>query len=189
MCVCVCVCVCTISTAVSSIILGGVADDARVGPRVLIICGLLVQGLSTCGQALVSDISQLYLVRILFAIGQGAVTAPALAIISLSVSSDKLATANSAFGTAIYLGSGLAAVGGILAFKVGWRVSSAIFGCICLFAAAAVTCAVPIPSSKRRSLDDGGVSKGVDYTAKFDAMRTGFQIWGRSRRFCSPEYH
>ena len=169
---------------VASIILGTVADDVRVGPCVVVIGGMLVQGVCMCAQALVSNVAALFVVRFFFSAGQGAVTAPALAIITNTVPERQRATANSVFNTGVYLGSGLAAAGGVAALQVGWRMTSTIFGVVCLVSAGAIYMTVSMPASK--ASQGAGVSpRGEgdivsDIKLKCVAMLAGLRFWGSS---------
>ena len=100
---------------------------------VAVVGGMLLQGGSMCGQGLVASMESLFAVRVFLAAGQGAVTAPALALISHMVKDPgHRATANSVFGTGVYLGTGLAAGGGLMAVHFGWRVTSAALFQLCL---------------------------------------------------------
>jgi len=167
---------------VASMILGTVADDVRVGPCVVVVGGMLVQGVCMCTQALVPDVATLFVVRFFFSAGQGAVTAPALAIIAKIVPETQRPSANSIFNTGVYLGSGLAAAGGVAALQVGWRMTSVIFGVVCLVASAAVYLTVSLPASKGHATS-GGDAEGQLLEAikvKCAAMWAGLKFWGTS---------
>ena len=176
-----------IGAVVASVFVGVLADDVRVGPRVAVVGGMLLQGGSMCGQGLVASMESLFAVRVFLAAGQGAVTAPALALISHMVKDPgHRATANSVFGTGVYLGTGLAAGGGLMAVHFGWRVTSAAFGILCLVSAAAVVLCVPLPVGKGHGDEDDGSRDEaetdllVEVQHKFVGIYRGLRFWGSS---------
>jgi len=156
---------------ISSVFLGSVADDVRVGPRTVLVGGMLLQGVAMCAQGLVTSMPALFVVRFFFAVGQAAVTAPGLSLIAQNVPKLHHPTANSTFGTGVYLGSGLAAAGGILALKVGWRITSAVFGGLCFLSAVSVACAVSTGPKIRKTPAGGGL--GADVKVKAAAIWNG----------------
>jgi len=161
---------------VSSVFIGSVADDVRVGPRTVLVGGMLLQGVAMCAQGLVTSMPALFAVRFVFAVGQAAVTAPGLSLIAQNMPKLHHPTANSAFGTGVYLGSGLAAAGGILALKVGWRITSAVFGGLCFLSALAVACAVST-GPKSRGVGGGVGGLGADVTVKAAAIWNGVYVY------------
>jgi MFS family permease len=177
-----------IVAVVASVFTGALADDVRVGPRRVLLGGLVLQGTTMYAQALVQDILSFFVARFVFAVGQGAITAPALTIISQITHEVQRPTANAIFGTGVYLGTGLAASGGILAVTMGWRMTVAIFATLCLLAAAAILLCDSSQEGKGQGADGNGPQhaevQAVEYLSdiklKAANMWLGVRVWGSS---------
>ena len=123
---------------------GFAADNPMIGRRNVILCGLLIQGLFCSLQGAAWDFWSLLIIRFGLAAGQSAIQAPCLAVLArFYQNSGGLATANALFTMGIYLGGGLASLGGELAYVYGWQTSFGVFGILCFIGCLATFLMVP----------------------------------------------
>ena len=123
---------------------GLAADNALIGRRNVILVGLLIQGLFCSLQGAAWGFWSLLFIRFGLAAGQSAIQAPCLATLAkFYQDSGGLATANALFTMGIYIGGGLASLGGELAYVYGWQTTFGVFGMLCFIGSLAVLLTVP----------------------------------------------
>jgi predicted MFS family arabinose efflux permease len=123
---------------------GLAADNPLVGRKLVILAGLGIQGIFCSLQSVAWGFWSLLFIRFGLAAGQSAIQAPCLAILAKSYQrTGSLATANALFTMGIYLGGGLASIGGELAYIYGWKTTFIVFGMLCFIGALSVVLSVP----------------------------------------------
>eukprot|EP00986_Skeletonema_menzelii_P002548 scaffold687_cov138-Skeletonema_menzelii.AAC.3 len=133
--------------AFSSLIAGSLAD--KYDRKLLTLSSCLVWTLATLAQSQAHTYNEVLLARVVMG-GACAFAAPAAyTLIADKISKDKLAFANSLYGSGVYLGGALASLSLLLDETVGWRWTLAVIGGF--GAVAAIVSGVLLPSDGDRN--------------------------------------
>jgi len=142
--------------SIASFLLGYLAD--RFAPQRIISFGLLLWGGSTLFSGLAANFHSLVIARLLFGIGQAALTPAALTMIRQVCAAEKLAIATGVYYAGLSIGGGASLlISGWLEPKLGWR------GCFGGLGALTLCLAIPVllyPTKSRRKKESSENAKG-----------------------------
>ncbi|KAL7429534.1 hypothetical protein ACHAXM_001749 [Skeletonema potamos] len=167
----------TILFAFSSLIAGSLAD--KYDRKLLTLSSCLVWTVATMAQSQAHTYNEVLIARIVMG-GACAFAAPAAyTLIADKISKDKLAFANSLYGSGVYLGGALASLSLLLDENVGWRWTLGAIGGFGV--AAAIVASILLPSDGERNIFTESHSGGEDD----DASRTMQQLDGEENNLFS----
>ena len=150
--------------AFSSLIAGSLAD--KYDRKLLTLSSCFVWTLATVAQSQAQSYNEVLIARVIMG-GACAFDVPAAyTLIADKISKDKLAFANSLYGSGVYLGGALASLSLLLDENVGWRGTMGLIGGF--GGVAAVVSGVLLPSDGDRNKNDGIVM--VDDDASSSSM-------------------
>ena len=134
--------------AFSSLIAGSLAD--KYDRKLLTLGSCLVWTITTLGQSQAHTYNEVLLARVVMG-GACAFAAPAAyTLIADKISKDKLAFANSLYGSGVYLGGALASLSLLLDENVGWRWTLGVIGGFGVVAA--IVSGILLPSDDDRNV-------------------------------------
>lgn len=138
----------TILFAVSSLIAGSLSD--KYDRKLLTLSSCLVWTLATIFQSQAQTYNEVLIARVVMGGACAFATPAAYTLIAEKISKDKLAFANSLYGSGVYLGGALASLSLLLDENVGWRWTFGVIGGFGV--AATIVSGILLPSDGERNI-------------------------------------
>ena len=167
--------------AFSSLIAGSLAD--KYDRKLLTLSSCLVWTLATLAQSQAQTYDEVLIARVVMG-GACAFAAPAAyTLIADKISKDKLAFANSLYGSGVYLGGALASLSLLLDNNMGWRGTLGVIGGFGV--AATIVSGILLPSDGDRNIVVDAASNGNDASSSRSTTQQQSEDGGENNLFSS----
>eukprot|EP00960_Hanusia_phi_P040052 754214-Hanusia_phi.AAC.1 len=133
-----------------SLIAGRASDKGN--RAFIVLAAAAAWSLSTAGQGIARSFEEVLGFRSLMGISQAFTNPPAYGIIASSFPESQIATANSVFASAVYIGGAMASLSILVDQQVGWRMTCLASGALGCLIAAAGTLFLRDPRASRQEL-------------------------------------